>query len=630
MDGAAASAAAGLPWFEMGSLTYSFALDGTEFGSVHSKLFAELRGTGSQTEWQATFHSAFMEWLQPLEQSIQLVPDSGMPFGTLGTTQHDQRVGDIRIAAIPLSMNVMAESIPHNMLTQGSWAGDILLNSNADWTDLHQVFSVAMHEFGHVLGLGHSDDPESPMFFHGVFSAMHPTAGDIVNLKKIYAGVHVDSEEGSAGSHTINEWEDEPEFQFDASQAFPLTANVSTTAQYTTSGVLTVEQPTSLYELQPIGEIDHVQYLNIAVIADLQNGLMPQVTVYDSAGDKMSSTILSNGSGVLTLQVKDAEPQHTHYLAVTAAAAPADYQLGSYHLFATFSTSALATKQIGTFNLAKDWPIVEQSFDVSTSRLIHLLAQSTTALRDRQTAIWASVVDSDDHVVAQLAMPVSTSRSAPLFFVPPGHYRLILEAANKNGSPINAITVNVFMDEVSIDVGPGVIDPTLNPNLDCTTPGNNPATCQQSPPIELVDPPVYPDPNQLPSSPVYPYVGPWEDPSWHYWPEIISIFPQHNSLMPLDASGDSLTTPIDALSIINAINSISPASYLVSAGFVDTNNDQLLTPLDALLVINYLNQLGPSSGEGERVVPSTPSPTIQGVDLSWLDVIAMEKLRRRA
>ena len=92
-----------------------------------------------------------------------------MTMSSSALTQGDTRFGDVRIGAVPLTDNVMAESIPNNLLTQGSWAGDIVLNANAPWSDLHQVFSVALHEFGHVLGMEHSSDPASPMSFKQCF-----------------------------------------------------------------------------------------------------------------------------------------------------------------------------------------------------------------------------------------------------------------------------------------------------------------------------------------------------------------------------------------------------------------------------------------------------------------------------
>jgi len=61
---------------------------------------------------------------------------------------------------------------------------------------------------------------------------------------------------------------------------------------------------------------------------------------------------------------------------------------------------------------------------------------------------------------------------------------------------------------------------------------------------------------------------------------------------PMDVSGDSAVTPLDALMVINALNGVSNgATMLASAGSgsIDVNGDGFVTPLDALLIINRLN-----------------------------------------
>lgn len=72
----------------------------------------------------------------------------------------------------------------------------------------------------------------------------------------------------------------------------------------------------------------------------------------------------------------------------------------------------------------------------------------------------------------------------------------------------------------------------------------------------------------------------------------------HNASNPLDVDGNGTVTPLDALLVINDLNSFG-AHALAGNGasappYLDTNNNGEVTPLDVLLVINYLNE-----GEGE-------------------------------
>ncbi len=70
----------------------------------------------------------------------------------------------------------------------------------------------------------------------------------------------------------------------------------------------------------------------------------------------------------------------------------------------------------------------------------------------------------------------------------------------------------------------------------------------------------------------------------------------HNSSMPEDVTGDQLVSAIDALTLVNAINSKIPARSQCpqsasgeSSVMLDVSADGLLSPIDVLLVINRLN-----------------------------------------
>jgi VCBS repeat-containing protein len=83
--------------------------------------------------------------------------------------------------------------------------------------------------------------------------------------------------------------------------------------------------------------------------------------------------------------------------------------------------------------------------------------------------------------------------------------------------------------------------------------------------------------------------------------------PWQNQARPLDVNGDTFVTPIDALIVINLVNSIGSGPLagrtppVPTQPSVDTNGDGQLAPLDALLVINAINAGagGEGAGEGE-------------------------------
>ena len=91
--------------------------------------------------------------------------------------------------------------------------------------------------------------------------------------------------------------------------------------------------------------------------------------------------------------------------------------------------------------------------------------------------------------------------------------------------------------------------------------------------------------------------------------------PWHNSLQAEDVSGDGLISPIDALKVINYLNSGEPSQVPPGAeavhGLIDVNGDNLVTPIDVLLVVNYLNQ-NSGNGEGE-------SSSLQPLNFTLLD-----------
>ncbi|MEM6687921.1 MAG: cadherin domain-containing protein [Planctomycetota bacterium] len=99
--------------------------------------------------------------------------------------------------------------------------------------------------------------------------------------------------------------------------------------------------------------------------------------------------------------------------------------------------------------------------------------------------------------------------------------------------------------------------------------------------------------------------------------------PLQNASTPTDVTGDSETSALDALTVINylirddAVEEITDSFAL--SGFVDTNGDNRITALDALLVINFLiSQTAPDS-EAINSLAVIESSNIRGENMMPID-----------
>jgi len=64
--------------------------------------------------------------------------------------------------------------------------GTIELRSNSNWSDSNRLIRVLVHEIGHLVGLGHSENPQSLMFANPYNRLQHPTEDDIRAVQTLY------------------------------------------------------------------------------------------------------------------------------------------------------------------------------------------------------------------------------------------------------------------------------------------------------------------------------------------------------------------------------------------------------------------------------------------------------------
>jgi Matrixin len=316
----------GQPWPNPGQLTLSFAPDGTLINGTPSTLFQTLNRIAPTSTWEQAILKGFQAWVPYTNINLSPVADGGQPFGTDGAVQGDSRFGDIRIGMAALPANLVATTSPFSW-TGSTWSGDMILNSNYSFgvggQGQYDLFSVAMHEAGHSLGIpDNTTDVNSVMFANYTGPRSGLDSLDVATIQALYGARSPDAFNAAHANNTLA----------------TASAIGNTSSQLGFNADLTTPGQVEFYKVQmPLLGLG-LGSVTFQINAAQMSMLVPTLSVYNASGRLIATqTAASPFSNTVSITIPNPALLGTYYFEVSHPTSDA-FAVGDYSAVVTYKS----------------------------------------------------------------------------------------------------------------------------------------------------------------------------------------------------------------------------------------------------------------------------------------------------
>ena len=319
--------ASGNAWPNPQLVTISFMPDGTSLGSgITSNLQATFNAkTSLNGKWQNIILQAAQQWAQQTNINLAVVPDNGAAEGSGSNQQGDPNFGDIRIGGYNFGSSTLALTYQPPPANNFSLAGDMTFNTGQAFNvgTTYDLFTVALHEFGHAFGLNESSVSNSIEYgtYNGVKTGL--AADDITGIRAIYGGARRPDMYGGANTSLTT-----------AASITSLINPTTMTALVPNLDIATAGQSQYFTFTAPTGT---GSTLSLDVQSTGLSLLSPKVTVYGSNGTTVLASATATGLYGTTLNVSvPSVTAGTKYYVMVQGAVTNQMGTGNYALGLNF------------------------------------------------------------------------------------------------------------------------------------------------------------------------------------------------------------------------------------------------------------------------------------------------------